>query len=221
MRPLTRLALAAAVAAGLLVTVRPASAADGPRDVVTETVNQVLEVLRTPNQSSDAKRTRIENIVYARFEFDTLARLVLARNWSRLSPAQQARFVDEFKRHLSVTYSRNIESYRNENVEVLGDREETRGDWSVKTKIVVGDGGDDLFVDYRLRKSSGVWKVIDVTIEGVSLVANFRAQFQEIIANGGPDRLLTLLAEKNASGESILPPGKSGSGKSGSGAARP
>ncbi|HZR80614.1 MAG TPA: ABC transporter substrate-binding protein [Candidatus Binatia bacterium] len=198
------LALIAVVALGD----RVAQASQGPRDVVSETVQQVLDVLKAKSLDSDAKRHRIEDIAYARFDFPTISRLVLARNWSRLSPEQQARFIDEFKRHLSVTYGRNIDNYHNEKVEVLSDREEARGDWSVKSKILRGGPNEDIQVDYRLRKAGDEWKVIDVTIEGVSLVANFRAQFQEIVANGGPDHLLTLLAQKNAAGESILPPGK-------------
>ena len=142
------------------------------------------------------------------FDFDVISRLALARNWATLSPEQQTRFIEEFRQHLSVTYGRNLDSYSNEKVVILGDREEQRGDWSVKTKIARGGGNDDIMVDYRLRKvaNGDEWKIIDVTIESVSLVANFRSQFQEIMASGGADRLLTLLAEKNAKGESILPP---------------
>ena len=125
--------------------------------------------------------------------------------------------------YLSVTYGKNLDSYSNEKVVLLGDREEARGDWSVKTKIARGGGNDDILVDYRLRKLPGTedWKIIDVTIEGVSLVANFRSQFQEIMASGGAARMLALLAEKNAKGESILPPEKRGGPKAATATAQP
>ena len=63
----------------------------------------------------------------------------------------------------------------------------------MQTKILRGGGSDDVVVDYRLRQTSGQWKIIDVIIEGVSLVSNFRSQFQDVVASGGPERLLALL----------------------------
>ena len=85
---------------------------------------------------------------------------------------------------------------------VIGDRAEARDDWTVKTKIV-RPNAEDILVDYRLRKEDGEWRVIDVIIEGVSLVANFRSQFQEIISRDGAAKLIELLHEKNAKGESL------------------
>jgi phospholipid transport system substrate-binding protein len=111
--------------------------------------------------------------------------------------------MDEFKRHLSITYGDNVDRYRNETVKVTGDRKETRGDWTVMTKVVGGSGGSDFLVNYRLRQKDGRWWIIDIIIEGVSMVSNFRSQFQEIMANGGPERLLRLLKEKNAAHQSL------------------
>ena len=178
-------------------------AAVGPREVIEETANQVLAVLRDKSLEKQQKIHRIEDIAYARFDFDTISRLVLARNWNSLSESQKSEFVKEFKEHLSVTYGRNVDSYSNEKVVIGADREEARGDWTVKTKIV-RSSGDDFQVDYRLRQKDGEWKVIDVVIEGVSLIANFRSQFQDLISSGGVDHLITLLREKNAAGETIV-----------------
>jgi phospholipid transport system substrate-binding protein len=178
------------------------SATNGPRAVVDRTTSSVLAVLADNNLSSDDKRRKIEDIVYVEVDFDTLSRLVLAKNWGRLSSEQQKEFVREFKRHLSLTYGRNVDNYKNEKVSIIGDREEARGDWTVQSKILRG-GPDDFAVDYRLRQKDGTWRIIDIIIEGVSLVSNFRSQFQEIIANGGPERLLQLLREKNAKGEPL------------------
>jgi phospholipid transport system substrate-binding protein len=175
---------------------------DGPTVVVQQTTRAVVGVLSQHDLPTDEKRRRIEQIVYGSIDFDTLARLVLARNWSRLTPEQQTQFTAEFRKHLSVTYARNIEGYKNEKVQVVGDREETRGDWTVKTHIV-REAAQPIEVDYRLRSRDGTWRIIDVIIEGVSLVSNFRSQFQSIVANEGPARLLDLLREKNAKGEPL------------------
>ncbi|MFI5398960.1 MAG: phospholipid-binding protein MlaC [Candidatus Binatia bacterium] len=170
--------------------------------VVQQTVDAVVAVLADKSLTADQKRTKIQDIVYDHFDFKTLARLVLARNWKQLSSEQQKDFVEEFKKHLSMTYSKNVETYNNERAEVTGDRAEPGGDWTVKTKIV-RPGGADILVDYRLRQEDGGWKAIDVIIEGVSLVANFRSQFQEIVSNQGPQKLIDLLREKNAKGEPL------------------
>lgn len=196
------LALALALLGALAV--RPALAQpQDARAFIQDTADDVLAVLKNQGLSSDQKIRQIEDIAYARFEFETMARLVLARNWSKLTPEQQKEFVQEFRRHLSVTYGKNIENYRNETIEIASDREEARGDWTVKTKIL--RSGDDVLVDYRLRKADGQWKIIDVTIERVSLVANFRSQLQDVVSNKGADAMLEMLREKNASGQSILP----------------
>jgi len=108
----------------------------------------------------------------------------------------------QFKEHLAMTYGRNVENYKNEKVTITGSREEAKGDWTVKTKILRGGPGD-ILVDYRLRQRDGSWRIIDVIIEGVSLVSNFRSQFQDVVSGGGPERLIALLREKNAKGEPL------------------
>src|SRR5204862_5357019 len=142
----TRLALALlALTAGLV----SAATDDGPRVVVKRMTDAALNVLRDKSLSSDDKRRRLEDVVFPEVDFDTMSRLVLGRNWSRFSAAQQAEFVKQFREHLSMTYGRNIDNYRNERVEVVGDQDEGRGDWVVKTKILRGGGAEDILVDYR------------------------------------------------------------------------
>ena len=173
--------------------------------MVAATTSAVIAVLADNGLSTAEKRRQVEEIVYARVDFDALSRLVLGRGWNQLSEEQRGEFQREFKQILSATYGRNVETYKNERVTILDDRQEARGDWTVRTKIV-GHGAADISVDYRLRQSDGTWKIIDVTIEGVSLVSNYRSQFQEIMTNGGIDRLLGLLREKNARGEPLPAP---------------
>jgi phospholipid transport system substrate-binding protein len=192
----------------LLLLAGGAAAQSTPSQVVDGLASQVLPILQDKNLSADQKRERIEQIVYQAMDFHTLSKLVLARNWSKFSPAQQTAFVEEFKRHLSVTYGRNIENYNNEQVKILGERKAARGDVIVMSKILRGGSSADIVVDYRLRQRDGQWKIIDVVVEGVSLLSNFRSQFQDIVANGGPNKLITLLKEKNASGETLAAPTK-------------
>jgi phospholipid transport system substrate-binding protein len=195
----------AGIAAALLLAV-VAAAQQTPPEVVDGLASRVIPILQDKALTTDQKRERIEAIAYEAMDFQVLSKLVLARNWKKFTPAQQEQFMNEFKRHLAVTYGRNIENYNNEKVKILGERKAGRGDIVVQTKILRGGRSEDVVVDYRLRQRDGQWKIIDVIVEGVSLIANFRSQFQDIVSNGGPDRLLTLLKQKNASGEPIVQP---------------
>lgn len=199
----SRVLLALALGASLVVPgARPVAAAEGPSAVVEQTTSGVIAILTNAKLSVEEKRKQVENVVLASVDFETLSKLVIARNWSKFSEAQRAEFMTLFKNHLSMTYGRNVESYKNEKVTVTGSRDESGGDTTVKTKILRGGPGD-ILVDYRMRQTAGTWKIIDVIIEGVSLVSNFRSQFQDVVASGGPERLLSLLRDKNAKGEPL------------------
>jgi phospholipid transport system substrate-binding protein len=200
--------LTAAILAGALIALSLTPArADTPSQVVDGLASQVIAVLKDGALSAAQKRDKIEQIAYGAIDFTTLSKLVLARNYAKFSPEQRTQFEAEFKRHLSMTYGRNIDNYQNEKVQITGERPESRGDVTVISKILRGSASENISVDYRLRQADGQWKIIDVIIEGVSLVSNFRSQFQDIVAQGGPQKLLTLLADKNASGESLQAPG--------------
>jgi phospholipid transport system substrate-binding protein len=173
-----------------------AAPADEAKAVVSETLDRVLAILRDRAKPADARRTEVESIAYARFDFTTISRLVLARNWPKLSAAQQGDFIEEFKRHLTLTYWKTLEDYRDQDVDVNGARAEKNGDVTVRSNIE-GEGSEPIRIDYRMRPSGAGWLVIDVIIEGVSLVQNFRAQTQEIIARDGVDSLIAKLREKN------------------------
>lgn len=195
----TILAAAVAISAAHVApgAVPGAAAADTPRSVIQRTTGAVIEVLKEDSLSQEEKRSKIEKIVERETSFVTVSSLALARNWRLLSDRQREEFVQEFKKLLSVAYGRNLERYKDVRVEIVGDREEARGDWTVQTRIL-RPGQQDFAMSYRLRKEDGEWRIIDVVVEGASLVSNFRSQFQQIISNGGFERLLQTLREKNA-----------------------
>ncbi len=200
---LAPLLLAGAVAAAPVANPEQATAA--ARNALSETVDEVLEALRNPetdtDTDTDARLLRLEEITNRRFDFSRMTKLVLGRNRKKLSEEQQVEFQHEFKRHLTITYGRRIEGFAEEQIEIGAARLERNGDVTVKTKIV-GGSADGLLVDYRLRESDGSWGIIDVVIEGVSLVQNFRAQIQDIVSSKGADQLIAELRAKNESSTS-------------------
>ena len=186
----------AVLVAALVVALPGAAKSEGAREVVESTVAQVLEILRIPELTLDQRRARIEEVVYVRFDFETMSRLVLARNWRRFDPAQREEFIREFKRHLSRSYGTRLARYEQENVDVTGERKETRGDVTVLT-VIHGGQFDGAAIDYRMRDREDVWRVIDVIIEGISLVSNFRSQFKDVVSRDGPSGLIEQLASRN------------------------
>ena len=189
------------VASGLAAPgVRAATESEaGARAVVAETVEEVLVVLRDKSASTEDRIRSLEQIVYGRFDLYVMSRLVLARNWKRFSNQQREQYVAEFKQYLTNSYGNRIERYDQQEVEITGQREEPRGDVVVQTKIIGGEF-EGALVDYRLRNQDSGWRVIDVVIEGISMVSNFRDQFKEVLSRGGPDHLVAKLKEKNALG---------------------
>jgi phospholipid transport system substrate-binding protein len=191
----------AAACAGLLLAAAAlrghaaiAPAEEEARHFVQQTIDDVLGILHDDGLSLEQKKDRVEQIAYERFDFELISRLVLARNWNSMSEQQRADFVDAFKKHLSATYRDTLDTFRDEKIAVDGSRLESRGDVTVMT-VVRQDTGDTK-VDYRLRKTDAGWRGIDVIIEGVSLVQNFRTQAQEIIGAEGADALIQKLRDK-------------------------
>ena len=196
--------LRGALVAGVLacvVGVGPSRAEPSdPSAVIREMADAVVAVLNDAALDAAQRRQRIEDIAMQSFDFDTISRLALGRNWKSLSGGQQEEFRREFRALLSESYGRRIDRYDQEKVEILGERAEQRGDVTVKTKIVGGQA-NDIQVDYRLRQKDGSWRVIDVVVEGASLVSNYRSQFAEVLSQGGPESLLKRMRERKIATE--------------------
>ena len=168
-----------------------------PRKIIDDAAVKIVAILARKQDPAEKRVSEIEAIAYELFDFTTMSKLVLARNWRNLSTQQRTDFVREFKRHLSGTYWKTLEDYRDQKVEVNGTRQEKNGDVTVRSTIE-GERSEPIRLDYRMRSSSSKWMVIDVIIEGVSLVQNFRNQTQEIIGDVGIDGLIDRLRQKNA-----------------------
>jgi phospholipid transport system substrate-binding protein len=191
------LAPAFALVSATLLLMGASAIAPGPREVVEKTVDQVLAVLKDQSLSADLRRDRIVEIAYERFDFTTMSKLVLAKYWKKFDAPQREAFLKEFKTFLAHRYGDRIDRYQEEKVEIVGDRSVTGGDAVVATRIQRPSGAP-VDVDYRLRSTDGVWRVIDVKIEGISLVSNYRDQFHEVLSKGGPEDLLAQLRKRNA-----------------------
>ena len=190
------LALGLGVTLWLSGSLASAAPVDEARSTMQKTVDDVLVILSDNKLPLQTKRDRIQAIAFERFDFDTMSKLVLKRDWKKFDAAQQKDFVVEFREHLSARYGENLGKYDSEQVEVTGAHAETNGDVTVQT-VIRGGKYDGTPVDYRLRNGSS-WQVIDVVIENVSLVSSFRTQFADVLAKSGPTGVLAKLKERNA-----------------------
>jgi phospholipid transport system substrate-binding protein len=172
-----------------------ALAARTPETVIQNGTDQIRKILDESSQDTRARREQIRAIIDTYFDFDALARLSLGPQWRNLSPEQQQEFTREFSRLLFNTYVGNIEKVAALNISYHL-RSITPG-YVVVTALVADQGGG-LSLDYYLHLRNGEWKVYDVAAQGMSLAANYRNQFDSILANSSFDHLSTVLRERIA-----------------------
>jgi phospholipid transport system substrate-binding protein len=179
----------------LVMGAAPVQAAT-PLETVRTEVNKVLEVLRNKSLKEEAKREKLRVLYNEMFDQEELSRWCLGRNWNKLSEAQRKEFLPLFQQVLEKTYGDRILSYSDE--KILFDREVpiSKGRVEVQTRVMTTKSKEVPF-NYRVfLNKSGTWKVYDVVVENVSLVMNYRSQFNEILAKGTPDELLEILRKK-------------------------
>lgn len=175
-----------------------ASFADRPMQEVEETVGRVLAILRAyKSQDGDRLRERREKLLQAilpRFDFREMAKRSLGSHWQRQA-ARQEEFVSVFTSFVEHAYVSQIESYKDQ--KVLFTRERIDNSFAqVETKIVPSQGAE-IPIHYRLHRVGGSWKVYDVVIENISLVNNYRSQFNRILSSASFDELLERLRSKD------------------------
>jgi phospholipid transport system substrate-binding protein len=179
----------------LVLGAAPVQAAT-PLETVRTEVNKVLEVLRNKSLKEEAKREKLRGLYAEMFDQEELSRWCLGRNWNKLSEAQRKEFLPLFQQVLEKTYGDRILAYSDE--KILFDREVpiSKGRVEVQTRVITTKSREVPF-NYRVfQEKSGTWKVYDVVVENVSLVMNYRSQFNEILAKGTPDELLEILRKK-------------------------
>lgn len=172
--------------------------AGAPLDAVQSNVNKVLEVLRDPKlkaeSAKEAKKEKLRLIYDIMFDDVELGKRTLSRNWNSLNTAQRQEFVKLFRQVLEKAYVDKILDYTNE--KIVFDKETTLSatQAEVQTKIVTAS--KEIPIAYRVIVKDGAWKVYDIVIENVSLVLNYRTQFNDILEKNKPEHLLETLREK-------------------------
>lgn len=171
-----------------------------PLDIVKTSADKTIQILRdTHLRSNDKKQERIERlkeVLDPIFDYDEMAKRALVAHWRRRTPAEQGEFVKLFRDFLERIYSEKVNLY--EGQKVTFGRETIEQDFAEVESRVVNTKGEEISVVYRLRRADGKWKVYDALVENVSIINNYRSQFDRIISKYSFDELKKLLREKVA-----------------------
>lgn len=175
------------------------SAAASPMEALKIPIENVLSLLNDPKYKDPDQRQQQRDKIFAitrkLFDYTEMSRRTLARNWKSFSPQEQMQFVDVFADHLSNSYMDKIQGeYKGETVQFLGQEMVADGKALVTTKVQRQPS--DISVDYSMLLVDNQWRVYDVNIEGVSLIKNYRTQFDQILVKESPAQLIERLKKK-------------------------
>jgi phospholipid transport system substrate-binding protein len=169
-----------------------------PTDQLRTQIDRVIKVLEDPELKKDGKqrerRTAVRQIANEIFDFSETARRSLARHWAGRSQGEREEFVQLFSDLLERSYISKIELYGGEKITYAGDSIEGENAL-VRTKILTKQG-TEIPIEYRMLRRGDKWLVYDVVIEGVSLIANYRTQFNKIITTSSFQELVKKMKTK-------------------------
>ena len=189
-----RLALFAAL--GLLLPLPLGAGA--PMEQVRGTLDNVLAVLNSPRLKADARknerRQQLRAVIYSRFDFTEMAKRALGSHWRRRTPEEQKEFVEVFSDLLENAYVDRIEAYNSEKFVYV--RESEDKDFAEVNTKVITKKGEEFSINYKLHLVNGEWRIYDVVIENISLVNNYRSQFNRIITKSSYEDLVRRMKDK-------------------------
>ena len=160
-------------------------------EFVTIMANTSVAELRATGLPEKARQ-----LVFARFDFSEMTKRSLGPHWKLLDQAEQREFVDAFTHRLLVAYGKTLRATGDEKIQFVREVREGQ-EASVETKVL-SPNGDQTPIDYRLHELNGQWKVYDVLIDNVSIVNNYRAQFDRVIAKSSIQELLRLMKNQDS-----------------------
>ncbi|WP_455246126.1 MlaC/ttg2D family ABC transporter substrate-binding protein [Petrachloros mirabilis] len=200
--PFTTLYLAGLFAAIVLQVSTAFAGQETPTEVVRATIDEVIRILEDPELKDPAKliqrRRMLEEVIASRFDYAEMSKRALAAHWRTLSETERKEFVELFKSFLSDRYAEKIEGYAGEQVLYLSERVE--GTYAeVRTEL--RSSKLEIPMDYRLFLKGSRWHAYDIIVDGVSLVKNYRSQFNKIIREDSYQILVRKLRDRTMTEE--------------------
>jgi len=172
--------------------------AGAPLDLVRTTIDRAIQILKDPKLSSpDKKKERVDRLreaLAAVFDYEEMAKRALGPHWRQRTPAEQEEFVKLFRDFLERVYSEKIGLYGGEKVRF--GREVMDSEFAQVESTIIQPKGEEIAVVYKLRQVNGQWKVYDAIVENISIVNNYRSQFDRVISSSSYEELVKRLREK-------------------------
>ena len=169
--------------------------AGAPLDLVRATVDRAIQILKDPELSSpDKKQERVDRLretLVAIFDYEEMAKRALGPHWRQRTPAEQEEFVKLFRDFLERVYSDKIGLYSGEKVRF--GREVIDNEFAQVESKIIQLKGEEIAVVYKLRQVNGQWKVYDAIVENISIVNNYRSQFDRVISTSSYEELVKRL----------------------------
>jgi phospholipid transport system substrate-binding protein len=162
-----------------------------PTEELRQYTDQVLKVLQNPALTPKTRRSAIRDLAIEAFDVSETARRALGPHWQQLTAPQQTEFVRVFKDLLELTYISRIDEYGGERIRYAS--EKVDGDTGSVRALIITKQGTEVPVESRVVRKGDRWLIYDVLIENVSLVANYRSQFDRVIRSGSYDELVKRL----------------------------
>ena len=189
------------ILAAAVCVAAPAFAQEAPDAIVKRVATDVIASIKSDPAIQAGNEARIKEVLEAKllpnFDFTRMTSLAMGKNWRSATPEQQKRVTDEFRALLVRTYSSALNNYRNETIDYKPLRMNA-GDTDVTVRTLVQRAsGAPVQIDYSMEKKADGWKCYDVIVGGVSLVTNYRDEFNDQIKTGGVDGLIKTLADRN------------------------
>jgi phospholipid transport system substrate-binding protein len=177
----------------------PAPASAGaPTEQIKATVEQAVLVLKDPELRPPSKtkerRDQLRQILFARFDFSEMAKRALGANWRRRTPEEQQEFIRLFTELLERAYAETIETYTDEKIVYVNERHD--GSYADVQSKILTTKGEEFSINYKTHLIGGEWRVYDVVVENISMVNNYRSQFNRVIANSSYQELVRRLRDK-------------------------
>ena len=196
-----------AVLGGVLALLAAQTAAPqplGPDVLVRQMSDEVLAAIKQDRAIRAGDSNRIAALVETRivphFDFRRVTQIAMGANWRRATPEQQTELTRQFKQLLVRTYSGALASYRDQVIEVRPLRAKPDDAEVTVRSVVKQSGSEPISIEYDLERTESGWKVFDVRVAGMSLVATYRSAFSEEVRNRGVEGLINVLASKNRQG---------------------
>jgi phospholipid transport system substrate-binding protein len=201
MRALATRAVIAALVLPLSLLSVPAASAGPPTDQLRDGIERIFKILGDPGLRGDEKasqrKTAVTRIASEIFDFTEMSKRTLGRHWDQRTPAERQDFARLFTELIQRSYIAKVDQHGSAaSVSFLGDTVDE--DYAVVKTTIPLSNGSTMPLDYRMRSAGGRWRVYDLSMDGISLLSNYRAQFNKIIRTGSFEELVAKLKANQA-----------------------